>query len=143
MSRSSSRLARASWFQRRFRVRGYRVRPLALDASSFTMGLFVPSIALAGVFTDGTPGILDVGGDKDGGTTIVDINNDGFLDVLVNRSGQGGFIFLNDGDTNGNGVGNNTFTDITPAGFSVALERSMIVADINNCLLYTSDAADE
>jgi hypothetical protein len=75
---------------------------------------------------------LDISGSKDGGFSFGDLNNDGYLDVVINTrsSSAGTRVLFNDGPPSW------TFTDVTATHCDAcddqALERSAVIADFNN-----------
>lgn len=75
----------------------------------------------------------DIGGAKDGGTSFVDFNNDGCIDLLVNTNHNGTRSRLLMGDCTG---AKPTFTDVTatlaPELLDETLERSAVWGDFNN-----------
>lgn len=75
---------------------------------------------------------LDLGGGKDGGNSWGDLNNDGCLDLAVNRNDRGR-MYIQDKDGSNNCLG--TFTDVTDShlnSWDADLERSAIWGDFNN-----------
>jgi len=104
--------------------------------SAVLLSIFVCQLLSAQIFSDvssvtGT----DFGGNKDGGVSWADINNDGCLDLLFNTTDNNASrrsrILLSDCS-----LPNPSFTDITAThidGFTKReLDRSIFVADLNN-----------
>lgn len=75
---------------------------------------------------------LNLGGSKEGGVAFVDLNDDGFADLIVNRTGTGGTeIFFSNGT-----LPDPTYINVSAthaAGLSsVDTPRSAVAADLNN-----------
>jgi outer membrane protein OmpA-like peptidoglycan-associated protein len=77
-------------------------------------------------FTAQTGGDEAVTGFKNGGASFGDLNNDGWLDLLVNRDGSGGVILINDQS------GGFSQDASVPSQLSNDRERTALIGDFNN-----------